>query len=301
MQLGESQESVLRQLAAWGEGQPLVRAMILTSTRAVPGARVDILSDYDVILMLSDARPFFEESAWLNDFGPVLAFYRDPVLNPEVPQESGYVVQYEDGFKLDFTICPLEVWRKAAARPQLPDELDAGYQVILDKDHLTDDLKAPTYKAYIPTPPTQQVYLKAIELFFLDTAYVAKFLWRDDLVAAKHLLETFIRHEHLMPMLEWHAQIDHGWSLKPGPYGRGLKRRLRPDLWTELESTYTGLDVEANWTALYAIIGLMRRVMVELGEHLSYTYPHDLDTRAMNYLHKLRHLLPNADPHQGAG
>ena len=91
-------------------------------------------------------------------------------------------------------------------------------------------------------------------MFFLDTIYVAKFLWRDDSMAAKYILETFVKDEHLRPMLEWHLEIEHGWSVKPGPYGRRLKKWLRPDLWEELESTFTGADLEDNWEALFRTI-----------------------------------------------
>ena len=49
-----------------------MRAALLTSTLAVPGAKVDIFSDFDLILILSDVQPFFQDRAWLEDFGHVL-------------------------------------------------------------------------------------------------------------------------------------------------------------------------------------------------------------------------------------
>ena len=49
--------------------------MLLTSTRAVPNAPVDMLSDYDVILIVQDIRPFHEDRRWLEDFGDVLVAY----------------------------------------------------------------------------------------------------------------------------------------------------------------------------------------------------------------------------------
>ena len=62
----------------WAENQSLVRAAILTSTLAVPGAAVDIFSDFDMILILSDVRPFFEDRAWLEDFGPRAGYVPRP-------------------------------------------------------------------------------------------------------------------------------------------------------------------------------------------------------------------------------
>jgi aminoglycoside 6-adenylyltransferase len=286
----ENQERVIERLVRWGEQQALVRAMLLTSSRAIPQGPVDILSDYDVILALTDILPFHESRAWLEAFGRVLAWYQDPLEPYYGILKSGNVIQFEDGLKIDFTLWPVEILRGVVADPQLPAELDAGYLVLLDKDGLADGLQPPTYKAYIPTPPTEAQYTDLVASFFLGAGYVAKCLWRDDLMAAKHILDDELKQEHLRPVLEWRMEIDHHWSVKPGPYGRRLKRWTKPDIWAALESTYTGTDPQANWEALLSTIVLFRRVAIEVGERLGYAYPHDLDRRAVAYLRKVRGL-----------
>lgn len=217
--------------------------------------------------------------------------YRDPLQQDLGFLKGGYVTQYENGLKIDFALWPVEVLERIVADPQLPDEFDAGYLVLLDKDHLTDGLKPPTYKAYIPKPPSEIEYLDAIEVFFLEAAYVAKYLWRDDIVAAKHVLDYYMKQEHLRLMLEWRIEIDHEWSVKPGPYGRNLKKWLRPDLWAELEGTYTGADLESNWQAMNNTITLFRKVAIEVGDLLKFPYPLDLDRRFMVYLQNIKRLV----------
>jgi len=264
--------------------------MVLTSSRAVPAAPLDALSDYDVILALEDVRPFHEERGWLEAFGRVLVLYRDPLTIEGGLERSAYVTQYEDGLKIDFTLWPVELLRRTAAEPELPEEFDAGYRVLLDKDGLAAGLKPPTYAAYIPKPPSETQYFDVVEGVFQEATYVAKYLWRDDLMAAKHILDGMLKQEYLLPMLVWSIELDHGWSVKPGPYGRRLKRRLRPDLWAELERTYTGADVEENWAALFRTIDLFRKVAAEVGERIGYAYPEELDRRASAYLQKVREL-----------
>lgn len=290
-----SASSVIDHLIEWADQQLSVRAMLLTSSRAVPNAQLDVLSDYDVILVVRDVEPFYEDRSWLRDFGPVLAVYRDP-LEPYLGfLQAGYVTQYENGLKIDFRVWPVALLERIVDEPQLPDELDAGYRILLDKEHFTDTLKQPTFAAYIPRPPTLARYQEIIELFYLDAAYVAKFLWRGDVLAAKHLLDYYIKQDHLRPMLEWCIEIDHNWSVKPGPYMRGLHRWLRPDLWIELENTYTGAVLEDNLDALSKTVVLFRKVASEVGASLGYAYPRDLDRRALAYLEKVKRLDASAE------
>jgi aminoglycoside 6-adenylyltransferase len=284
------EQDPLDKIIAWGAGQPAVRAMLLTSTHAIPGLQPDRLSDYDVILALRDIQPYHAERGWLEAFGPVLALFRDPLIPDGEFLRSGYVVQFASGLKIDFTLWPLGILRREAAAAQLSDELDAGYRVLLDKDRLTEGLKPPTYRAYIPRPPDAVAYQEAVEVCFLDAIYVAKYLWRDDLIAAKFVMDNFMKHEHLIPMLEWRIEIDHGWSVKMGPYGRGLKKWLSPPRWAQLEDTYTGGGLEANWAALFRTQDLFREVAVEVGDQLGFAYPHDLDRRARAYIEKIRNL-----------
>jgi aminoglycoside 6-adenylyltransferase len=274
----------------WAEKRATVRAMLLTSTRTSPNARVDLFSDYDVILVVTDIHPFFGDRAWLEDFGPVLVVYRDPIRLSYGVEKFAYITQYEDGLKIDFTLWPVEMVPQIVAAPQLPDDLDVGYAVLTDKDDLTTGLRPPTYGAHIPSPPGREEYETHIEVFFHEATYVAKHLWRDDLLAAKYNLDYAMKMVKLRQMLEWRMEIDHAWSVKPGAYGKGLKRYLAPGTWQELESTYVGAGTEENWDALFKTIELYRRVAIEVGQHLGYDYPYELDRRAVEYLKKVRNL-----------
>lgn len=287
-------DRILNQLVDWANQQQLIRAVILTSSRAIPHGALDLFSDYDVILACRSIQPFYLDRTWLGVFGPVLVVYRDPLIEDNGQERSAYVVQYENGLKIDFNLWPVELLQQVTSKGGLPPEFDAGYKILVDKDQLATALTSPTYAAYIPTPPTEAQYMELIEGFFLDTTYVAKFLWRDDVMAAKHILDHSLKQEHLRPMLEWHVEINHHWSLKPGPYGRRLKQYVRPDFWAELECTYTGAGLEENWKALFATIALMRRVATEVGEQLGYTYPQELERRVIDYLARVRQLDRNA-------
>ena len=286
----DQERDVVRRLIAWAEQKVSVRAMLLTGSRASPYAQVDAFSDYDVVLVVTDIHPFFAERTWLQDFGQVLVVYWDPIhAAPGYGIEQvGNVTQYEDGPGIDFTLWPVALMRQIAAAPALPADLDIGYTILVDKDHLTDGMKAPTYTAYLPTPPTDETYQKVVQDFFSDTPYVAKCLWRDELLPAKWCLDFDMKHVFLRQMLEWRMERDHAWAAPAGALGRGLKRRLPPDIWSQLERTYVGADIAENWEALFQTIALFRRAATEVAGHLGYVYPHDLDRRVMVYLQKVK-------------
>src|SRR5918912_3839456 len=104
-------------------------------------------------------------------------------------------------------------------------------------------------RAYLPPKPSAQRYQDVVEEFWYETTYVAKYLWRDELVAARTVLDGILRREVLQPMLEWLIEVEHDWSVNPGTLGRSLKRYVRPAVWAQLEQTYAGPAMEANWRA----------------------------------------------------
>ncbi|MCJ7605576.1 MAG: aminoglycoside 6-adenylyltransferase [Dehalococcoidales bacterium] len=281
------EDPVIKKLIAWAEGKPSVRAMLLTSNRAVPDTVPDAFSDYDVIIVATDINEFLDDS-WLGDFGRVLTVYRDPVR-----MESGFerftrVTQYEDGLKIDFSVCPVGWLQYVAEQPILPEELDVGYRALLDKDNLAEDLKPPTYTAFIPTPPTPKEYHEAIENFFSNSAYVAKQICRGDLMATIATLDDRMKLHRIRQMLDWKIAIDTGWVLPSGAYGKGLKKRLDPETWAALEATWTGAGKTARWEALFRTIDLYRRVAKEVGASLGFTYPQDMDDRVAAYLRRIK-------------
>lgn len=286
------QDEVFDKLVQWAEQRDSIRAMLLTSTRAVPDATVDFLSDYDVILIVEDIRPFYEDRSWLEDFGEVLVVYWDPIYpDPEHGNEkTANVTQYADGLKIDFTLWPVALFQKIVQAPALQAELDAGYRVLLDKDNLTREMKPPTYRAYIPTRPTNEAYQLLINDFFTDVPYMGKCLLRGELLPAKWCLDYDMKHVHLRPMLEWRAGVEHNWSAPTGSLGKGLKKLLPSATWSRLEDTYAGASTQENWDALFRTITLFRDVAIEVGKGLGYEYPLELDQRVTAFVQRMQEM-----------
>ncbi len=283
----DDEAEVLARVTRWAADQPLVRAMVLESSRAVDGAALDAFSDYDVLLVVADVRPFAEDDGWLAGIGAPLVRFRDaePIEGFET---LARLVLYEDSIKVDYMVWPAALLRRVVETQRLPDLLDWGYRVLLDKDDLTVGLPMPTRRAHIPTRPSAAAYQALVEEFWWETTYVAKNLWRDDLPHARYCLDVVMKHDLLLRMLEWRIEIERDWSWKPGPVGKGLKRELPPALWSALEVTFVGPDIAENWRALFATTALFRQAAVAVGAALGYVYPDALDRRVTAYLMAVR-------------
>lgn len=284
---------VLKRLVAWAETQPAVRAMIITSSRARADETVDALSDYDVIIAVTEPQTFTSTYDWTAAYAEPLARWGDEHELLEFATSFRGVV-YTDGVKIDWTIWPVELVDRVAAAQVLPEELDIGYRVLLDKDGRTKAWQAPKYRAHIPNRPSADEYRALVEEFWWSSTYVAKALWRGELVFAKFPLDYDMKLGVLRRFLEWKIEIDRGWNVRPGVLGRGLERLLPPDLVEALHGTYAGAAIDENWDALFATAELFRRVAIDVGRELGYEYPHDVDARVTAQLRAVRELPPRA-------
>ena len=295
----DDKDVVIRKLIGLGERYEEIRAIILTSTRAAPNASPDTFSDYDPAIYATDFAPFAESDAWIQEFGPVLVMLRRDWWMPDGktwdgdPEAFTRLVMYEDGTKIDFGIRPVEALRKECQAATLSDEFDVGYRVLVDKDGVAASLKRPTYKAHIPARPTEAEYATFVNNFWWNSTYVAKHLWRDDLLPATWMLEGQ-RTYFLVKALEWSVEIDRGWNWRPGPVGKGLKKVLDSETYDELAATCAGGEIGVVWEAFFRMTALFRKTAMKVGEGLGYEYLHDLDRRVMIHLETVRHLSPTA-------
>lgn len=285
-----TEEEVLAELVRWAEDDDGIRALVLTSTRARQDGSADDLSDYDVIVAVRDAQAFVARKGWVAARGrPLVGWGDESELLGQKTIFRGVV--YPDGVRLDFTIWPASLLARVSANA-LPDDLDVGYRVLLDKDGATSTWGEPTFRAHIPPKPTQVEYEELVDEFWWDTTYVAKALWRGELAFAKFVLEYDAKQVALRRVLEWRIELDHDWGLRPGAYGRGLERRLPDDVVTELHATYVGAGTEENWDALFRTTALFRRVATEVAEALGYRYPLEADEAVSAQLEAVRKRPP---------
>lgn len=284
----------------WAKEDENVRVVVLTSSRTNPQAPVDRLSDYDIELYVRDLQPFLNDE-WPETFGDILV--REPYTwelteitvaeNPDgsrrIGGNAGCMIIYRDTPRIDFTILLTEVIEEDIAKHGGYVN-DTGYTVLLDKDGLTQNAVPPTYSEYWTKQPTESEYREIVHHFWWDITYVAKYLHRDELFAAKYMLDGSLHHHYLKTVMSWYLGMNNRWQSNPGALGRWFKKQLDPPIWSDIEATFAGANAEENWEAMFRIGEMFGRLASEVGAHLGYVYPMELDRDVTAYLSEIRNL-----------
>lgn len=265
-----------------------VRAVILNGSRANPNAPRDMFQDYDVVYVVTDVASFKRDPAWIDRFGERMILQLPDDMSDPPPSDDdsyAYLMQFADGNRIDLTLCPLN---------QFPERgRDSLSALLLDKDGISEPFAPANESDYLPKPPTAKQFADCCNEFWWVCPYVAKGLWRQEIIYAKYMLDVVVR-EQLMKMLVWHIGVKTGFSRNPGKFGKYFQPYLAPELWEILEQTYADADYDNNWRALEAMCNLFRIVGAHAAEHFGFAYPHGDDARVSAHLRHVRALPKEA-------
>ena len=262
-----------------------VRAVIMNGSRANPDGHRDIFQDFDIVYLVTDVEAFKRTPGWINCFGEMMVLQTsDDMYDPPSPEDGqyAYLMQFMDGNRIDLTLFPV------ARFPEL--EKDSLSVLLLDKDGIIQALEPPSDRDYLPKPPTAKAFADCCNEFWWVSPYVAKGLWREQILYAKSMADSVLRTE-LMKMLTWYTGMNTGFSCNPGKDGKYLKQYLEPVLWAMLERTYADASYEHAWEALFAMGELFRVVAVRVADHFGFDYPFGDDQRVSAHLRHV-HTLP---------
>ena len=265
-----------------------VRAVVLNGSRVNPNAPKDFFQDYDVIYLVTEKESFLTDPGWIKVFGELMILQLPDDMSdppPIVKDYYGYLMQFADGNRIDLSLFP------ASKVSQLRD--DSLTLTLLDKDGILPKFDPPTDSSYLPKPPTAKNFFDCTNEFWWCAPYVAKGLWRHEIVYAKHMLDLYVR-EQLDKMLVWYIGTHNNFQKSSGKMGKYLEKFLEPELWQMLLRTYSDADYEHTWDALLVMGELFHRVAVPVAEHFGFTYPHGEDQRVTNHLKHVRQLPRDA-------
>ncbi|MFB9330359.1 aminoglycoside 6-adenylyltransferase [Paenibacillus aurantiacus] len=265
-----------------------IRAVILNGSRANPEAKRDMFQDYDIVYVVVSVEDIIQERAWFDRFGErMIAQSSDEQLDVDRKLGDGFInmMQFADGNRLD-----LQLVQADRLEELKPDSLSV---LLLDKDGLIGAFDPPSLRDYAVKPPTAREFAACANEFWWVSTYVAKGLWRDELIYAKTMMEGPVR-EMLVRMLRWLVGARTNYAADTGKFGKYLERYLSPDEWASYRRTYPDADPERMWDALLLMGELFRQAGREVAAACACSYPEKDDRLVAAHLAHVRRLAPEA-------
>lgn len=262
-----------------------IRAVILNGSRANPNAPRDCFQDFDIVYIVTDVAPYRHNLEWIRQFGEIMILQLpDDMQNPPATDKDRYtfLAQFMDGNRIDLTLFPIVKLGTL--------EEDSQSVLLLDKDGIIAPFPPPSDHGTLPKPPTARAFFNCCNEFWWVCPYVAKGLWREEILYAKSMQERTLRPQ-LMKMLTWTVGVETQFACNPGKLCKYLKHYLEPELWIMLEKTYADASYEHTWEALYTMCDLFRAAALRVAEHFDFEYPFSDDERVSAHLRHVQ-LLP---------
>lgn len=232
----------------------------------------DVWSDYDVIVLASDPQLYFSSPTWLATLGsPWFHFIeRTPAGDPLELR-----VLFEGGYDIDFILVSLENARQDFRDlPMLPEIMQRGMRVLLDKDGLLSSLAILPKPAQTVQPPSSQTFLGVVNDFWFHVAWTAKKLRRGEIWVAKSCCDVYLK-SLLLRMVEWETRSVRGWDFDTWFNGRFIEEWALSETLVELRQVFATFDTEDIWRALRTTEKTFARIALKLASHLGYAYPAD--------------------------
>ena len=283
-----SEQEIINLLLDFARKEEDVRAVLMNGSRVNPNVKRDIFQDFDIVYLVKEVEPYKRNERVVSSFGDIMILQTPEDMQDPLPENSGhyaYLMQFMDGNRIDLSFYSMDL---------LEDVLDDSLTIVLlDKDNIVKRLPPPSDRDYLPTEPTEKLFQDCCNEFWWVSPYVAKGIWREELTYAKYMLDVVIR-EQLMKMLTWYFGTKTDFKKSPGKFGKYIRIDIEPELWMELEKTYSDSNFDNTWESLFTMGRLFHRIATEIASAYGFRYPQDDDKRVTEYLWRIKNLPRDA-------
>ena len=265
-----------------------IRAVGMNGSRTNKNAPKDIFQDYDVIYFVTEMESFLKESNWIDRFGDQIIMQTpedSDLFPPSLGGDFTYLMQFTDGNRIDLRLSlvgKVTDWMKE----------DRLASVLLDKDILFPKLLEPTDEDYWVKKPAQKMFVDCSNEFWWVSTYVAKGLWRKEILYAYDHLNIMRNMLHLM--LKWKVGIDTDFKVSIGKNAKYLDHYLDSLTWSGLLKTYPRVNEDEIWSSLWSMTSLFEEVAEDVAKKLQFTYPPFDTAKVKAYLKHISNLPRDA-------
>lgn len=264
-----------------------VRAVAMNGSRTNPNAPKDIFQDFDIVYLVTEMESFIAQPNWIDVFGERIIMQTPEdmaMFPPELGGRFTYLMLFNDGNRIDLMLIPTEEKDEYCQEDKLT-------VILLDKDDSLPTLTLPTDAEYWVKRPSAEFFADCCNEFWWVSTYVAKGLWRKEMLYAQDHLNQHTR-PMLIKMLEWQVGIETDFSVSIGKSGKYLEKFLSKGSWERLLSTYADGSYQSVWRALFTMADLFRDTASFVADRMNFDYPIDEDQRVTTYLRQIEFEKP---------
>ncbi|MET3290157.1 UNVERIFIED_CONTAM: aminoglycoside 6-adenylyltransferase [Brevibacillus sp. OAP136] len=193
-----TETQMMEMILSYAQQDERIRAVTLEGSRTNPNVPKDIFQDYDISFLVTEMSSFIEDPNWIDRFGDRIIMQKPEVMElfpPGLGNRFSYLMQFADGNRIDLTLIPLEEKDDYCKEDKL-------LVILLDKDNCLPSIPAPTDEDYWVKRPSAAMFADCCNEFWWVSTYVAKGLWRSEILYAQEHLNKYVR-PMLHKMLEW--------------------------------------------------------------------------------------------------
>ena len=252
-----------------------VDAVALSGSRTDTKAPKDEFQDYDVVYVVDDLDTLTRDLAWLHQFGT-----RNIEQHNILGNRRLYLMLFEDGNRIDLTLCPKEHINEWVAS-------EADYTVLVDEKGLFESY-SPSPQRFWTSPASETDFEKTCNEFWWVSAYVVKGICRKQVSYATDHLYGICQQE-LLKILAWQVARDRGVV----DIGKNYKY-LFQYLPTEKEKEFSALldfsSLDQITQSFLATMEFFHQEAQSLAQKMGFKYEKEVAEKMMRYA---KEKLPN--------
>ena len=245
-----------------------IEAVAMSGSRTDTKALKDEFQDYDVVYVVDDLDNLTSDLSWLEQFGNRLIEQYNVVGN-----RSLYLMLFEDGNRIDLTLCPkdhIQEWVDS----------EADYTVLKDEKGLFESYTTSPQR-YWTDPASPIDFEKACNEFWWVSVYVVKGICRKQVLYATDHLYGICQQE-LLKLLAWQVASDRG-KVDIGKNYKYLFQYLPTEKEKEFSALLDFSSIDKITQTLFATMQLFHQESQSLAQKMGFKYEMEVAEKMIQY------------------
>jgi len=245
-----------------------VEAVALSGSRTNDQVQKDEFQDYDVVYIVDDLTNLTIDLSWLDQFGTRIIEQHNILGSRRL-----YLMLFEDGNRIDLTLCPKEHINEWVAS-------EADYTVLVDEKGLFEAY-LPNPKRYWTAPPSEEEFTASCNEFWWVSTYVVKGICRKQIIYATDHLYGICQQE-LLKILAWKVARDRG-VVDIGKNYKYLFNYLPSEKEKEFSNLLDFSSLDKIIQSLLATMQLFHQEAQRLAHKMGFDYDREVAEKMIEY------------------